>query len=767
VSSFSNLKISTTLVVIAATPLLFAIVMLAQLVMSAYFQADGYSVTRVKIDHVKQLSVLASRLQVERGLSAGYIGSKGSNNGQKVFDAISYSDDVLEQLLEGEGGFSNFANLNHISKWDDISAGLSNLTELRKGIRDLNVGGAESMARYSEMIAGLLNVGVRLAGGLSDVELSLAAKSYLQLLWAGEFAGQERGMVAGAIGQGVLDETVMAAVIGSEANQRLSVANTKTGVPVYLRAEIDKLLSAIDMVPLNQARSEILSVGLDGSLADVDGADWFAIASARIAGLQNASDTYSDRLGTLASQAEASARNRLIIALGLGFVALVFAIGLVVICARSLSRPLSALTKSMDNIQNGELDTIVPFAKRTNEIGKMANSLEKFRQNAMEIAKLSENEKAQQRDARDRAVMLERLQSSLSEAVGLAAQGDFSKSVDMDFEDPGLAELAQSANNLIDNVDRGIGETVRVLGGLADKDLTVRMSGQFDGAFASLKTDVNTVADKLETVIGQLDNTSKSLKHSTDEILAGANDLSDRTTRQAASIEETSAAMEQLSGTVTDNSKEASAARQSAQGVESSAENGGEIMKRTTEAMARISSSSEEISKIIGLIDDIAFQTNLLALNASVEAARAGEAGKGFAVVAIEVRRLAQSAANASSDVKKLIEQSAAEVSEGNTLVESAVQSLDQILEGARTNGKLVVSIATNSAAQATSIEQISAAVREMDEATQQNAALVQETNAAIEQTQVQANALTDVVDEFNTGGESHEGLNQEIGFAA
>jgi len=173
------------------------------------------------------------------------------------------------------------------------------------------------------------------------------------------------------------------------------------------------------------------------------------------------------------------------------------------------------------------------------------------------------------------------------------------------------------------------------------------------------------------------------------------------------------------------------------------------VMHQATEAMERITQSSAKISNIIGLIDDIAFQTNLLALNASVEAARAGDAGKGFAVVAVEVRRLAQSAASASADVKVLIEQSATEVKGGSRLVADAAGKLEAVLGASRSSSALMIGIAKESRDQAGSIDEVSTAVRTMDEMTQHNAALVEEINAAIEQTEAQASELDRIVDVF------------------
>ncbi|WDR01483.1 methyl-accepting chemotaxis protein [Devosia algicola] len=274
---------------------------------------------------------------------------------------------------------------------------------------------------------------------------------------------------------------------------------------------------------------------------------------------------------------------------------------------------------------------------------------------------------------------------------------------------------------------------------LAEGDLLGRIDTSFSGEYEQLRLAYNQTLERFADIVTRLKNTSCSLKTATGEILAGANDLSERTTRQAATIEETSAAMEQLAATVNENAQAADAASAMTRSVSQTASEGGEVMREANAAMERITVSSGKISNIIGMIDDIAFQTNLLALNASVEAARAGDAGKGFAVVAVEVRRLAQSAASASADVKVLIEQSADEVKGGTKLVASAADKLLDMLGAVRENSSLIEGIAVASREQASSIAEVNIAVRQMDDMTQHNAALVEQTNAAIEQTETQA----------------------------
>jgi methyl-accepting chemotaxis protein len=443
----------------------------------------------------------------------------------------------------------------------------------------------------------------------------------------------------------------------------------------------------------------------------------------------------------------AEMRNMMLV-IGAGLLAVVAALSL--LFSRAITKPITRLTGTMEALAQGDLEVEVRGADRTDELGAMARAVEVFRENGQKVAQMTEAEAAQVlANQAERARMMVSLQRAFGDVVDAAIAGDFSKRVGAEFPDAELNALARSVNSLVETVDRGLGETGDVLAALAETDLTRRVRGDYEGAFARLKADTNAVAEKLGEIVGQLRSTSGALKTATGEILSGANDLSERTTKQAATIEETSAAMEQLASTVIENAKKAEAASVQAKAVSHTAEEGGQVMAQATEAMDRITASSSKISNIIGLIDDIAFQTNLLALNASVEAARAGDAGKGFAVVAVEVRRLAQSAASASSDVKALIEQSATEVRGGSKLVSDAAAKLSSMLGGIRENTAALEAISHDSRDQAGAIEEVNVAIRQMDEMTQHNAALVEETNAAIEQTEAQAVELDRIVEIF------------------
>jgi len=458
----------------------------------------------------------------------------------------------------------------------------------------------------------------------------------------------------------------------------------------------------------------------------------------------------AEKKAASAELADTAASNAFLMVGGVVVAAVLGSIVIGIVLSNLIARPIRKIESTMRVIAAGDNDVAVPEMGRADEIGEMARAVEVFRENGLKIAAMSESEAARLiSDKADRERMMQELQLAFGEVVDAAIAGDFSKRVNAEFPDVELNNLAASVNNLVETVDRGIGETGDVLGALAETNLTLRVKGEYQGAFAKLKDDTNGVADRLTDIVGQLRKTSRGVRSATGEILAGANDLSERTTKQAATIEETSATMEQLAQTVLANANKAQDASVKSQAVSRTAEEGGAVMNQATGAMEKITSSSGKISNIIGMIDDIAFQTNLLALNASVEAARAGDAGKGFAVVAVEVRRLAQSAASASSDVKVLVEQSANEVLGGSKLVADAAGKLEAILAGIRENSLVMEAIARESKEQASSIEEVNVAVRLMDEMTQHNAALVEETNAAIEQTEGQASELDRIVDIF------------------
>jgi methyl-accepting chemotaxis protein len=537
-----------------------------------------------------------------------------------------------------------------------------------------------------------------------------------------------------------------------DAKSRMSLAANIERVTKAYESAASYVQLTTELLPILKRQMALPPGSSDPSLtaqrADIE--DKMKVAStATVVGFNEIVAATSEVEAQAEQAASAQMHQVMLVGLVLGVVAILVMIGSASFGARLIARPIRLITARMSTLANNDLQADIPYVGRPDEIGDMAAAVQVFKESAIQVEELNAAEAVRTGQTRERAAAMAALVKELGEVVDAAVEGDFSRRIGVTLKHADLMGVAGSVNSLVQTVDRGLSETGDVLAALARTDLTKQVQGDYRGAFAKLKADTNAVVENLTQVVGRLRSTSGGLKTATGEILAGANDLAERTTKQAAAIEETSAAMEQLAATVVDNAKRAEQASSKARTVSATAEQTGEVMTRSNTAMERISSSSAKISNIIGLIDDIAFQTNLLALNASVEAARAGDAGKGFAVVAVEVRRLAQSAASASSDVKALIEQSAGEVSSGSKLVSEATQKLVSMLEDIRESAQLTQGISDATREQSSAISEVTTAIRQMDEMTQHNAALVEETNAAIEQTESQANELDRIVEVF------------------
>ncbi|MGH7018938.1 MAG: methyl-accepting chemotaxis protein, partial [Brevundimonas sp.] len=287
---------------------------------------------------------------------------------------------------------------------------------------------------------------------------------------------------------------------------------------------------------------------------------------------------------------------------------------------------------------------------------------------------------------------------------------------------------------------------------LSGGDLTARIDRDMNGAHGRVKDDFNSAVESLRQTLGQVLHSVSGLRGGSDEISSASDDLSWRTEQQAASLEETAAALDEITATVKRSAEGARQAATVAGEARGQADRSGVVVREAVAAMDGIRQSSNQISDIVGVIDEIAFQTNLLALNAGVEAARAGDSGRGFAVVASEVRALAQRSAEAAKEIKTLISASAAEVAQGVKLVGEAGASLDAIAGKVGEMDALVAEIAASAQEQSSGLSQVNQAVNQMDQVTQQNAAMVEQTTAAALSLKSEAEGLASLVGRFRTG---------------
>jgi methyl-accepting chemotaxis protein len=298
-----------------------------------------------------------------------------------------------------------------------------------------------------------------------------------------------------------------------------------------------------------------------------------------------------------------------------------------------------------------------------------------------------------------------------------------------------------------------IGGMSRALDALAHGDLRYRITDGFTGDYAGLRQSFNSAVQQLEEAISGVVSGAVGIQAGASEISQAADDLSRRTEQQAASLEETAAAIDQITATVRRSTEGAAQADTAAQEAKTDAEESGETVRHAVAAMSEIEKSSQQIGQIIGVIDEIAFQTNLLALNAGVEAARAGDAGKGFAVVASEVRALAQRSAEAAKEIKALISASTQQVAEGVSLVGETGKALERIVRQVGEISTVVGEIAASAQEEALGLGQVNTAVNQMDQVTQQNAAMVEESTAASRVLADEAEELARLVGRFRVTG--------------
>ena len=441
-------------------------------------------------------------------------------------------------------------------------------------------------------------------------------------------------------------------------------------------------------------------------------------------------------------------------------IGLTFAAALMLwIIIRHVSTPINMMAGSMLKVAGGDLEIEIAGLNRRDEVGGMARALQVFKVNAVDKKRLESEaaEKlAEERTREEAQLRAEReVQQELAALVDAAAAGDMSRRVDLTGKQGLMLKLGEGMNRWAATMSAALEQVIQVMSGLARGDLSKRIEGDFRGDLLRLKTDTNATAEKLADVVGQVVDGAATIKAAMGQLSEGSSDLSTRTEEQVASLEEMAAAIRQMAVTVKQTADNAQQASRLAETARSAAQGGGEVAAAAIGAVGDIQNSSQRITEIVSMMDEIAFQTNLLALNAAVEAARAGDAGRGFAVVAAEVRALAQRSSTASKEIKGLIGVSNQNVEKGVALVNKAGTTLSDIVTSVRQAAEIVSTIATASAEQSKGVQQIDDTVSALENVTQRNAALVEESTAALGAVDNQVNELALVAGFFGGVGTS------------
>jgi methyl-accepting chemotaxis protein len=534
---------------------------------------------------------------------------------------------------------------------------------------------------------------------------------------------------------------VLASILASQAGSGIGLDEVKVDLKEHVGA-FREMIAANKSLAADPASRKVLEQVEPPLLAYIDSANNMVTAAEENAAealnalpdfmkqfssletaMEEAGDQIQSTAETMSAGSEGTAKYIKFTLQGLFVLTLMVSAGLLVLFRRSVTSPILALSANMHKLAGGETSFTSTGSGRKDEIGDMARSVEVFREAAIRNQQLE----AQAEDNRRRSEV---------------ERAEMQRQSEADAE----ARLNQATGALAASLRR-----------LAGGDMLCEVNEALAPQFEGLRHDFNTSVRQLREALLSVGTSVSTVTNGSKEISDASDNLSKRTEQQAASLEETAAALEEITSNVVATSKRTAEARDVVRDARTHADQSGQVVRNAVAAMERIEKSSQQIGQIIGVIDEIAFQTNLLALNAGVEAARAGEAGKGFAVVAQEVRELAQRSANAAKEIKALISNSAVAVGEGVKLVSDTGEGLNAIEQLVQSVTAHMDAIATAAQEQSAGLAQVNTAVNHMDQATQQNAAMVEEMNAAGAGLAQESSRLNELLSHFQLGSATSE----------
>ncbi|MGR6466877.1 methyl-accepting chemotaxis protein [Rhizobium sp. PAMB 3182] len=706
-------------VMIPATVALFLSVIIVRDMWRAQSNMD--LIAEVSRD-VAQIGRLIETLQVERGTTAGFIGSAGAKMGEPMRKARAATDVVAGNLASVAKKLA-VADVSVPALIGEIETELARIGTIRSSIDGQALPGKDAFGFYTGLIGKMLQLNTDLTGLAfhSDVTFQLMAVNELML--ASELAGQERGMGAGIISSGKFADGQFTAFSKFGGAQSVLMDRFLALQDADRRAEAGATFRQEAFTSFDGMRDNLIRRGSEADLSGLDPAAWFADASERISKMIALQEASLAEVGTIADGLSDDIHHKVILLLAAIAIAATLSILIPASLAVTVLRPLKALTQAMRDLLAGRGDIhSIPSLGR-NEIGAMADSVrgifvmvseqsERERQEELRVAAMKADEEEAQnleraRIAQEQAAALE----ALSAALDHLANGDFEK----------------------------------------------RMSLDLSENFRPMARNFNDTVEMMRKTMSDIRTTSREINGSADALAFTSDELAARTEEQNRSLETSSNALRILTETVRSTADNAQRAMHAAQESKMQAERSGNVVRQAVAAMGAINSSSSQIGQIIGVIDDIAFQTNLLALNAGVEAARAGEAGKGFAVVAQEVRELAQRSAHAAKEIKHLISASSNQVKSGVSLVEETGTVLTAIIEQISETSGLVSIIASNTTEQSAQLTEVNHAISEIEQITTQNTQMVIDSSREIHDLTARVNHLHEKLARFRTRDEKHD----------
>lgn len=731
-----------------------------------------------KVQGLVEISLAASNLvhelQKERGMSAGFIGSKGQQFGSKLngqYDLVDSNFNTFKEKLQlvDRGAFDPTFNAAIDKAVDKVAE----LSSYRGEVKGMSVPLFDVLDHYTSVNSVFLSLIQDVPKFSTEQIINNTALTYSNFLQSKERAGVERAVLTNAFTRDVftpqLYDLFQSVITLSDVYINMYKS---TATPEQLAFYNNTVVGA-DVEEANRMRKVAVDNAAFGGFG-VDPNTWFSVQTSKINQLKKVDNNLGGHLKALADDMNAAATSSLIFYSILSAAIAFASFGIGFYMAARILRQLGAepnrLGEVMGRMANGD------FSENLGEEEKVgvfeAVSSMQYQLRAQEQMTEEEFQKvvdsALQGDLAARVnedgkkgafktlstkmnQLIEVSQQVISDTVnvlGALSNGDLSQRIEKQYEGE-FGRLKQYTNTTADTLANTLNDMTAVTSSLANGDLNCSVESKYPGVFGELTDNMNAVVDSLKNIVVDIQDSSKAVRGGAEGIAQGNMNLSSRTEQQAASLEQTASSMDEISTTVQQTASNAGRANELVQKAQVNAVEGGQVVRTAVDAMSAINESSQRISEIIGVIDEIAFQTNLLALNASVEAARAGEQGRGFAVVASEVRNLAGRSATAAKEIKDLIEDSVRKVQDGSRLVSDSGETLENIVGDIKGVTDIVGEIACAADEQSVGVSEVHRELEQLQRLTQQNAAMVEEAAAASAELGGQASGLDDSVSFF------------------